>query len=190
MPHFFLVLRKTRCPASAVDRDRAPLLGRTGLALFHRDREHAVLESGLDRVLVGIGRQVQSALKATVGALHPVETAVFRFLLLTLFTAHQQHVVVERDLDVFSSTPGTSRAILYCLSVSWMSSAGFSMPGQSDGQRGMASVGKPKPRNASSNRRSISRCNCRMGLTGPPDTCRSLRCTSSEAVLCCSSCSF
>src|SRR5690606_37811404 len=48
-------LRKTRCPASAVDRDRAPLLGRTGLALFHRDREHAVLESGLDRVLVGIG---------------------------------------------------------------------------------------------------------------------------------------
>ncbi|SLA10685.1 Uncharacterised protein [Mycobacteroides abscessus subsp. abscessus] len=90
----------------------------------------------------------------------------------------------------FSSTPGTSRAILYCLSVSWMSSAGFSIPGQSDGQRGMASVGKPKPRNASSNRRSISRCNCRMGLTGPPATCRSLRCTGSEAVLCCSSCSF
>ncbi|EXT64758.1 hypothetical protein J813_3960, partial [Acinetobacter sp. 25977_10] len=97
----FCFLRKTRCPASAVDRDRAPLLGRTGLALFHRDREHAVFESGLDRVLVGIGRQVQRALKAAVGALHPVETAVFRFLLLTLFTAHQQHVVVERDLDVF-----------------------------------------------------------------------------------------
>ncbi|ENV28439.1 hypothetical protein F961_03149 [Acinetobacter baumannii NIPH 60] len=97
----FCFLRKTRCPASAVDRDRAPLLGRTGLALFHRDHEHAVLKSGLDRVLVSIGRQVQSALKAAVGALHPVETAVFRFLLLTLFTAHQQHVVVERDLDVF-----------------------------------------------------------------------------------------
>ncbi len=141
--------------------------------------------------MVGIGRQVQSALKATVGALHPVETAVFRFLLLTLFTAHQQHVVVERDLDVFSSTPGTSRAILYCLSVSLGCPApASSMPGQSDGQRGMASVGKPKPRNASSNRRSISRCNCRMGLTGPPDTYRSLRCTGSEAVLCCSSCSF
>src|SRR5690606_4900534 len=65
------------------------------------------------------------------------------------------------------------------------------MPGQSAGKRGTASVGNPNPRKASSNRRSISRCSCKIGLTAPPGTGTSLRCTGrAEEAVCCSSCSF
>jgi hypothetical protein len=57
----YRVFLVTNEPAtSAVDRDRASLLRRTDLALVHRDREHPVLERCLDRILVGIVRQVQA----------------------------------------------------------------------------------------------------------------------------------
>src|SRR5690554_7996413 len=64
------------------------------------------------------------------------------------------------------------------------------MPGQSAGERGTVSVGKPNPRKASSNRRSISRCNCKIELTDPPGTGTPLRCTDRAEEAVCSSCSF
>ena len=44
-----------------------------------------------------------------------METAVFAFLLLTLFTANQQHVVVERDMDVFFLDAGNLQRNLVLL---------------------------------------------------------------------------
>lgn len=85
---------------SAVDRDRASLLRRADLALVDRDREHPVLERCLDRILVGVVRQVQGTLKAAVGALHTVEATFLLLLFLALLATHHQHVVVEGDLDV------------------------------------------------------------------------------------------
>src|SRR5690554_5643233 len=108
-------LWRTSRSASAVDRDRAALLRRTGLALVHRDREHAVLEGGLDRFLVGVVRQVQDTLETAVGAFDAMEAALLLFLLLVLLAPYHQHVVVERDLDVLFLDAGNLQRNLVLL---------------------------------------------------------------------------
>jgi len=70
------------------------------------------------RILVGIVRQVQCTLETAVGAFDTREAA---FLLLQLLALSPR--TIGRSLSgviwkSFSSTPGTSKDILYCLLVS------------------------------------------------------------------------
>src|SRR5690606_13465384 len=113
--HSLGFLWRTSRSASAVDRDRAALLRRTGLELVHRDREHAVLECGLDRFLIGVLRQVQDTLETAVGAFDAMESALLLFLLLALLAPYHQHVVVERDLDVLFLDAGNLQRNLVLL---------------------------------------------------------------------------
>src|SRR5690606_37767292 len=110
-----LIFRRTIRSASAVDRDRAALLRRTGPALVHRDREHAILECGLDRFLVGVVRQVEGTLETRVGAFDATEATFLLFLLLALLAPYHHYVVVERDLDILFLYAGNLQGNLVLL---------------------------------------------------------------------------
>src|SRR5579885_2561421 len=64
-----------------------------------RDGQHALLEAGLDLVLIDAGRKLEGALERAEAALGPVVALLLLLLLLLLLSADRQHVIGDLHLD-------------------------------------------------------------------------------------------
>ena len=116
--------------------------------------------------------------------------ATFLFLLfLALFATHHQHVVVEGDLDVLFLDTGHFQGDLVLL-VGFLDVQGRLQHARPIGWQPRHGQRRKTEAPERIIEQPIDLAMLLQGLTGPPATGRSLRCTGSEAVLCCSSCSF
>ena len=68
-----------------------------------------MFEISLDRIAVNLGRQANTAGKATVAALNAMVVRLFVGVLgLTDFAADRQYIVLERNVDIFGLDTGQS----------------------------------------------------------------------------------
>src|SRR5215472_5773011 len=72
-----------------------------GPGLRYVYRQHAILGFGADRGRIRAFRQREAAGEAAVEVLDLVELLILLLLLLPPFTAHREHAVFDRHIDVF-----------------------------------------------------------------------------------------